>query len=700
MTKSTERPSSVKTLDFHGCKMQQTSGDWIGECAFCGKAGKLHLRADEGLWDCKSCAKSGNIISFLSKLAEASEGNGTDAEWAELGELRALPRAVMEAVGVYRRKGFWWIPMRSAKGTVHDIRRYDFKSTMSTAGCESQLMGIERLAASKPGTLVHHCEGEWDGMAMVWLTQELERTKDVVVAVPGAGVFKDSWVEHYRGKDVVCYYDRDNAGDMGAEKAYKKLKAVAKSLRFVNWPVAKEDGYDLRDFVAKEGFAAGRVAKELWDELAALRQSAPPTMAQEEAKRTEDELTPLSLAEVLQVFRESILMSEDMEIGLQLMLATCMSNDVQGDPLWLYVVGPPGAGKTLLLASLATSSRCLFRSTVTPHSLISGWKQEGGVDPSLIPKLKGLTFVAKDFTEILTMPPLVQDEIFSTLRGAYDGTASKAFGNGVTREYKDCHFSMLAGVTHAIHGHKRASLGERFLKFGMRANDAASADATIAAAIGNVGKEKAVEERLQEACASFLLRKMDPAALPIVPRRYQERLTALVQLIAIMRANVERDFRTQEISYRPVPEAGTRLAKQLVKTAMCVAAVQDKKEVDDAVYSIVERVAYDTAHGFGLDALAALMEMGGTATRTEVGRNAKIPQSTLNRQFDDLTVLKAIERTEEMRVGGQDGGRPASLFRVNKHLMSLWERAKGDSCNPQKKTQSVISNKKLVLRRQ
>ena len=110
--------------------------------------------------------------------------------------------------------GEWLIPCRSEVGTVRDVRRYDGKRVMSTAGCKSQLWGADRLAASQEGALVLLCEGEWDGMAARWMLRDSGRD-DVVVAVPGATTFKPEWASLLRGKRVVTVYDHDDAGDRG-----------------------------------------------------------------------------------------------------------------------------------------------------------------------------------------------------------------------------------------------------------------------------------------------------------------------------------------------------------------------------------------------------------------------------------------------------------------------------------------------------
>jgi hypothetical protein len=704
-------PKAIRTLNFHGVNAKEgASGEWIGNCPFCGKAKHLYVKPDRELWQCKVCGAAGNTISFLEQLhAHLSEVVLDDGEWDQLVASRRMPKDLLEEAGlVMDRDGDWLLPCRAETGAIHDLRKYDGKQLMSTAGCEVQLFGSDLLAKTKTNTRVHLCEGEWDGLAMRWLLREAGLDNDVAVAVPGASTFKKQWARLFSGKKVVCYYDQDEAGDVGAEKAQKELTGTAKEISFVNWPDTLPTGYDLRDFVAEKLPELG--AQECLKQLEALRESAPRRSAdrKKSAEKPKAGKLAASIQEVMAAFERRMKMTDDLRNALRMSLAVVLSNDISGDPLWVYLVGPPGCGKTMILSSLAGSDRCELRSTLTPHSLVSGWQGSGG-DPSLIPKLSGLTLIAKDFTEVLSMQKPAQDEVFSTLRGAYDGTVLKSFGNGVERRYDDCRFSLLAGVTNVIHAHRGASLGERFLKLSIAAVSGQAADELIEAAVHAIGQEKEAEEELRQVVASFLTKKLDPKALPRLTVKQGKRLTALVQLTAVLRAAVERDQRSGDMLYRPGPETGTRLAKQLAKMAMCLAAVDgDRGEVGNRAFAMVEKMAKDTAHGFYLDIVDATMALGGSFTKSEVAKTARLPVSTAWRQVEDLQLLGVVELTDELKDPGPSGGAPAKVFKVTAGIEKLWEQGDASwlseingssSPQPHGKPALKLSRKRLVLRR-
>jgi hypothetical protein len=387
------------------------------------------------------CGESGNVITFLGKIARQAADETGKLKLAELARQRGLPAGVLRDAGLGFRDGEWLVPCFSERGTVRDIRRYDGKKLMSTAGCKSQLWGADKLASAQEGTLVLLCEGEWDGMAARWLLRDSD-TDGIAVAVPGATVFKPEWAGLFAGKRVVTVYDHDDAGDRGQIKAEKALRGVAAELSHVCWPESMPDGYDLRDFARKRVLEIG--AKKAFDELMSLSRATPrrevgdgsgdhPGESASGKFKDADLPDGVTFDDVVTAFRKRLLIDDEFVSAIKFCMAVAFSNDVKSTPVWAYLMGPAGIGKTELLTSMIGSSRAVFRSTVTPKCLVSGFRGEGDKDPSLIPKLKGKTLVAKDFTEVLNLPEIQQKEIYSTLRGAFDGYVDKTFDNGGNR---------------------------------------------------------------------------------------------------------------------------------------------------------------------------------------------------------------------------------------------------------------------------
>jgi len=260
------------------------------------------------------------------------------------------------------------------------------------------------------------------------------------------------------------------------------------------------------------------------------------------------------------------------------------------------------------------------------------------------------------------------------LRGAFDGHVLKRFGNGVLREYH-LHFNMAIGVTPVIHADNQATMGERFLKFEMHDEDS---DDKVRRALGNLAEEIQMQEELSDVCRRFLLRKVEPEKLPAIPNWAIEQIVALAQLVAILRAQVEREaFGDRDVKYRPVAEIGTRVAKQLAKLGQMLTYVYEVPEIDEDIMRVLRRVAFDTTVGFHLDIVRAIL-WGGNAgmNRNEIAKAARIPEMTASRRLDDLVQLQVLERKQPDKK--KQPGRPgpsAAVRRVTERVAGLWRRA-------------------------
>lgn len=667
-----------------------TSGNFVGDCPFCGKSKHFFVSADTGMWDCKSCGRRGNTFNFLEEITVKSARETHPLHWKKLSIKRGLPPAAYQPSGIGLGDGIhgeeWWIPCFSDKGTVRDVLRYNGKTTMFTWGCHVQLWGLRELAKwLGQSKTVWVCEGVWDALALLWLLKLAGRIEDVVVAVPSAGIFKLEWVPWFRGHKVILCYDNDSSGDDGAAKAGEMLKRKCFSLKYLCWPESRPVGWDLHDFV-KDGYGK-LITPE--DGLHLLEEMIKPTHRHAKPKgivvkptgvitsepAPEPEVVPKTFDEVLNVFKEWVKTDQDLEDALAICLAVCLANDVPGEPLWIYLVGPPGSGKTVILMSLQDSDKVVYRSTLTPASLVSGFNVNP--DPSLLPQLDGKTAIFKDGTELLALNADKRKEIYGVLRGAFDGRVNKSFGNGVNRDYI-LHFNMLIGVTPAIHGDSQAAMGERFLKYEIR-EEHGQAEVKMRRAIENIAHEQAMEKALGAACCGFLSSvTVDPTKLPEVPPEMVDRIIALALMVSMLRAQVEREqYGERDVKYRPSHEVGTRIAKQLTKLGQMLTFVYGDAEISPRIYDVLHQVARNTAIGYHLDLVQKLAEAGAPLTRDEVCDRAGIPNSTGLKRLQDLELLKVVRRIKPEVNGKVIVGMPPMRWAVTDDTLKLWNRTLG-----------------------
>ena len=140
-----------------------------------------------------------------------------------------------------------------------------------------------------------------------------------------------------------------------------------------------------------------RIADEVQAEHA-RRKQAPAD--EDSSEPIGDSVAPLTLTAAKAVFAKWIRL-DDWTI-LDVVLGTVMVHRIEGDPLWLFIVGPPGAIKTEILRTVSPHQAIYPLSTLSPNAMISGYVTDGP-DPSLLPRLDGKVLIVKDFTTILQM---------------------------------------------------------------------------------------------------------------------------------------------------------------------------------------------------------------------------------------------------------------------------------------------------------
>ena len=355
---------------------------------------------------------------------------------------------------------------------------------------------------------------------------------------------------------------------------------------------------------------------------------------------------PNTFEPVLEIFKKWLIL-DDPEI-IKIICATMLANRLQGDPLWLFIIAPPGGSKTEILRSL-TGNFAIAVSTLSEHSLISGLRQgKNAPDPSLIPKLDGKVLIIKDFTSILSMRRESREEILSTLRDAYDGECSKAFGSNVGTVHYKSKFGLIAGVTPIIDRYYsiEQQLGERFLKVRLRSYNP---DKVVRKSLSNIGQEETMRQELSSAIQSLLLKTLVMQSSIEYEDEIQEQLIALASILALFRSGVSRNPFNNTIDFVPEAEIGTRLVKQLSKIAIGMSILDKHTKVNQDDYQVAKRIALDTLPSKKkaiIDALIMLKIKNGNHyfSTQEIGEHSSFPTDSCKRILEDLRILDIITR--------------------------------------------------------
>ncbi len=326
--------------------------------------------------------------------------------------------------------------------------------------------------------------------------------------------------------------------------------------------------------------------------------------------------------------------------ALDILMASAISVRFPGDPIWLFVIAPPGGTKTELIRAFI-GQHVYTLSSFTPQTFISGLKSKNGID--LLPKLNKKVLIIKDFTSILSKKAEDQAAIFADLREAYDGYLEKSFGSGVVKKSYQSHFGLIAAVTGAIDMYRvvHSALGERFLKIRLQSD----AEAAISKAGEMAGKEEKMRKILSgvtEKCLSYYIRRIAEFSSPAIEDPIRKKIESLGNLTAILRSEVARD-RMHKVLYKPEIEIGTRLTKQLLKMGQALAVFYEHDSVGNNEYQRLLRVAFDTIPRQRMPIVSAMIGMEELSTKG-IADKANMPTDTAREFLEDLWMLGIIER--------------------------------------------------------
>jgi hypothetical protein len=565
----------------------------------------------------------------------------------ELKNRRGIPDDIIKQfeLGAYQGKIVY--PIRNHEGIVQGFKvhhgphlKADGTKATSGGGVKTQLYPASHLMNSIPpdfvppqsddpdisraaisggidniNSTIYIVEGEPD----VWRTTGEGAT--AVTGTAGASTWREEWKEHFKGKDVIVVYDNDKAGREGQAKVVKSLKGIAGRLRYVEWPDGLADEYDVTDWL-QDG-------KSL-DDL---------PLVEYKVKRT-------TLADVKNIVRKWLQLGPGEDELIDIVLGTVIANRFSGDPVWILVVGPPGIIKTELLRTLSGYPDTFMLSTLTASTLISGFVQKNGEDPSLLPKLDGKVLIIKDFTAVLDMPSESRQQILGDLRDAYDGEMAKAFGSEAgTRSYK-AKFGLLAAVTPAIDKYHKVSqqLGERFLKVRISVGDRIS---RTRRAMLNSGQEGPMRTEMAQTMESALITCEVCNEEDIdIDNEVLERIIDLADCLAILRSVVARERYSGAVEYVPEPEVGTRIVKQFAKLARGIAAIRGKAQVDEAEFAVVRRIGRDTLPSKRRQFVQSVFDVfhDGYLSTQVIADNLSMPTDTAKLALEDLWLLDVVDR--------------------------------------------------------
>jgi ribosomal protein S25 len=639
-----------RQLGFYPKGEDSVSGQAFGVCPFCIDHHHKHehtfyINKETHQWDCKSCGRDGGFQTFLRETAELGKERLNKKRAVILARDRGIPAQVIRKAGIgYNLANDTYIlPAWDVYGEkVWNIYSYRIEGHLrGTATCSLPLLGWEDLERSQGSTgTVLVCEGHWD-----WLTgRAIAPSGVIVVGLPGSTQMKPEWADWFSNKNVIHVPDHDEAGQKGAAKVHAVIGRKASSIKYVHWPEDSPRKYDLRDQYKKSGNDTYLIIQNLVKDI-------PPGSSGLVTVKRNFTGTGMKPEAVYRAYKKWFKYPGEKGIDvIDVMYGTALSNRLDNDPVWMFIVGPSGGGKSGPLMSMIGAPTIYSASNFTSKSLISGSTGPGGSDPSLIPVWDGNCVVIKDFTVLLSLPEYERKEIFSVLRDAHDGFTQREVGTGNWRAYQ-CHFSIIAGVTKAIELETgtNASLGERFIRWCLPEYSIRE-QREIIAQVSMVARKK-MKDKMKAELSSVAQKVLDhefDSDIDITSTQ-DHKIASLGIYAASLRAFVHRVKYSEEATHRAMKEVATRITSAFTSLGMGIEMFHHSNKLTNKTFEILKHTARSSAPSRSHDIVNGMWEGGGDKGYevNEVREMTGLSTVVTRRVLDDLRMSGVVKKWEE-----------------------------------------------------
>jgi DNA-binding transcriptional ArsR family regulator len=241
--------------------------------------------------------------------------------------------------------------------------------------------------------------------------------------------------------------------------------------------------------------------------------------------------------------------------------ATKISHKIQGDPIWIMVVGPPSGGKTEYLRAFFQPGDIKV-DDLTPNTFVSGYKSSATETlPQFATMLKDKIWYIFDLSILMSKHAQERSLILSDMRAVYDGHIKKEKGNRVVCEANCEHNTLICCTTPAIDNTilEDQLLGTRFITYRIPKQNR---HAIMSIIDKNQDKLEIMRESLNIAVREFE-KSLDLKYYNLTELDNQN-LQLMSNMTTLLRTSVSYD-KQGEASNLAYPEEPGRLYKQLKK---------------------------------------------------------------------------------------------------------------------------------------
>lgn len=315
------------------------------------------------------------------------------------------------------------------------------------------------------------------------------------------------------------------------------------------------------------------------------------------------------------------------------------------DPVWLFVMGPSGGGKSKVnIHSASALPKTHSVSDLTENSILSGYhvnvkKKTASIGLLVDVGPSGIVLM-KDFTTILSKRDDERKKIIAAFREIHDGHYHRVLGN-VGRIGWSGKVTIIAATTQSLEGCWAVlrDMGERFIQVRTLRVDGVE---VAKKAAEQIGKEKAITDKTFRLAKQFV----DFASLDFNSNGFKwteqfSEIKYLAEYVAHCRASTHHVNNREEAIKVGETEAPSRLMKAFGQIAHAHAMLF-RRSIGDEEMSAVRRVALDSIQTPRARILSLIPD-DADISRPDVARLTGLANSTVGWVASELLALGVIK---------------------------------------------------------
>lgn len=355
---------------------------------------------------------------------------------------------------------------------------------------------------------------------------------------------------------------------------------------------------------------------------------------------------------------------------LDTLLATYISNSLDDDPVWLFVVGQPSSSKSLLLSAFEELPDYYALGKITPKTLASGYRDFKGIAE----EIRGKVVCINDLGPLLTMDNKAKNEIWGQFRELYDGKVLQQTGTGVKIKFDDIFITLIANATPALDSQRSVfnQLGNREIIYRLPERSFEDNQKIITKLYLTKYTSEKIKRELKAAVNGFF-QGFEPVNVEMDKNTYNF-LHEVAWFVSNMRATGEYDFYTGELISDVIREEPIRVFKMFHKLIVALNNIQENYPLE-RMKKIIKRIVVSSCQPHRiriLQILGGIKIVEDDYSSSEIARLCKIGTKSVLSQLWTLYALNLIN----MRVDETVAYKPDYCWSIREEGRKLYSLLK------------------------